>query len=106
MLDGSPQAALLRAGSLDNLVPMPGRAEALAALRRRDVSACFGPLAPLRAHLGRQAGFGRAILTEPAWLALHPATADLPTPDLRAAHAALQADGSLARLLRPHLGAA
>ncbi|MBS7793162.1 transporter substrate-binding domain-containing protein [Roseococcus sp. SDR] len=104
VIEGSPQEAFLRREGFGNLVPMPGRAEALAALRTRDVPAWFGGLAPLRADLGRQARLGRPVLAEPAWLALHPHTPDVPLAALREAHLALEADGSLAQVLRPILG--
>lgn len=104
VLQGSPQETFLRSEGLVNLVPFPGPAPTLAALRQREVSAWFGGLAPMRAQLGRQGRFSGALLTEPAWLALHPASKDLLLDALRDAHAALEADGSLAQLLHPHLG--
>lgn len=104
VLAGSAHEAFLRGRGFANLVPMPGRAEALAALRAREVSSWFCELPKLRAHLGRMAQTGRPIFAEPVWLALNPATPDVPLAPLREAHAALEADGSLAHLLRPFLG--
>lgn len=104
VLAGGPQEAFLRAGGFANLVPMPSRWEALAALRASEVSACFCELPMLRAHLGHAAQLGRPIFSDPVWLALNAGTQDLPLPALREAHAALEADGSLAHMLRPILG--
>lgn len=106
VLAGGRHEAFLRGRGFTNLVALPGRAEALAALRAREVSAWFCELPKLRAHLGRTARLGRPIFAEPAWLALNRDTPDLPLAALREAHAALEADGSLAHLLRPLLGAA
>ncbi len=105
VLAGGRHEALLRGRGFTNLVPLPGRPEALAALRAREVSAWFGALPMLRAHLGRGAQLGRPIFAEPVWLALNRDTQDVPLAALREAHAALEADGSLAHLLRPFLEA-
>lgn len=104
VLTGSPHHAYLATRGFTNLLPIPGRAEALAALRARDVSAWFCGLPKMRAHLGRLAQFGRPIFSEAAWLALHPATRDVPVVELRQAHAKLEMDGSLDHMLRPYLG--
>ena len=104
VLAGSRHEAFLAERGFANLLPLPGRPEALAALRAREVSGWFCELPKLRAHLGRGAQLGRPIFTDPAWLALHPASADIPVPALREAMAELEADGSLDHLLRPFLG--
>ena len=104
VLTGSPHHAYLATRGVTNLLPIPGRAEALAALRARDVSAWFCGLPKMRAHLGRLAQFGRPIFSEAAWLALHPATRDVPVVELRQAHAELEMDGSQDHMLRPYLG--
>jgi hypothetical protein len=104
VLGGGPDEAFLRARGFPNLVPMPGRAEALAALHTGDVSAWFCALPKLRANLGRSALLGRPIVAQPAWLALNPMGSDVPLPLLRKAFKALEADGSLQHLLLPFLG--
>jgi len=104
VLTGSPHHAYLATRGVTNLLPIPGRAEALAALRARDVSAWFCGLPKMRAHLGRLAQFGRPIFSEAAWLALHPSTRDVPVVELRQAHAELEMDGSQDHMLRPYLG--
>lgn len=106
VLEGTPQETYLRRQGLANLAPMPSPPEALAALRAREIPAWFGELPLLRAYLGRGARLGRPILAEPAWLALHRGTEDVPLPALREAYAALEADGSLGQMLHPFLGAA
>jgi polar amino acid transport system substrate-binding protein len=106
VLAGGQHETFLRGRGFANLVPLPGRPEALAALRAREVSAWFCDLPMLRAQLGRAAQLGRPIFTEPVWLALNRNTEDVPLAALREAHAALEADGSLAHLLRPFLGTA
>lgn len=103
VLAGSLHDTYLRARGFTNLVPLPGRPEALAALRAREVSAWFCELPMLRAQLGRAAQLGRPIFVEPVWLALNRGTEDVPLAALREAYAALEADGSLAHLLRPFL---
>lgn len=105
VLAGSRHEAFLAERGFSNLAPLPGRPEALAALRAREVSSWFCELPKLRAHLGRGGQLGRPIFTEPAWLAFQPATTDIPLDALRLAHAELEADGSLDHLLRPFLGA-
>ena len=104
VLGGSLHEAFLRERGFSNLVPLQNRAEALAALRTRDVSAWFCELPKLRAHLGRFAQLGRPIFAHPVWLALNPATQDVPLPALREAFATLEGDGSLEHMLRPFLG--
>ncbi|UPY36070.1 transporter substrate-binding domain-containing protein [Sediminicoccus sp. KRV36] len=106
VLEGSWHEGFLRERGLANLVPMPGWPEALAAMRGHSVSAWFGALPLLRSHLGRVAQLGRPVVAQPAWLALNPATLDIPLVALSEAHAALEADGSLSQMLRPFLGAA
>lgn len=101
---GSAHETYLRESDFPNLVPLAGRAELVAALRRREVAAGFGALPRLRADLGRAAELGRPIFTATAWLALNPATSDIPLAELRDAYAALEADGSLEQMLRPYLG--
>jgi len=104
VLGGGPDEAFLRAQGFSNLAPMPGRAEALAALHRREVSAWFCAMPKLRADLGRLAQFGKPVVTQPAWLAMNPESGDVPVALLREAFAALKADGSLQQLLGPVLG--
>ncbi|MBX9749863.1 MAG: transporter substrate-binding domain-containing protein [Roseococcus sp.] len=104
VLAGSRHEAFLLERGFTNLAPLPGRAEALAALRAREVSSWFCELPKLRSQLGRAGQLGRPIFTDPAWLALQPATTDIPLEALHRAHAELEADGSLDHLLRPFLG--
>lgn len=104
VLSGSRHEAFLAERGFTNLIPLPGRPEALAALRAREVSSWFCELPKLRAHLGRSGQLGRPIFTDPAWLALNPDSTDVPLAELRAAHGELEADGSLDHLLRPFLG--
>jgi len=105
VLGGGPAEAFLRARGFSNLAPMPGRAEALAALDRGEASAWFCALPKLRANLGRPALLGPPIFAQPAWLALNPKGSDVPVPLLREAFEALEADGSLQHLVLPFLGA-
>jgi polar amino acid transport system substrate-binding protein len=104
VLSGSPHEAYLAGRGFTNLLARPGRPEAKQALRAHQASAWFCELPKLRAHLGPSAQLGRPIFTEPAWLALHPATDDVPIATLRKAHAGLEADGSLQYMLRPFIG--
>ena len=106
VIEGSLHEAYLRERAFTNLVPLPGRAEALAAMRARNVSAWFCELPKLRAHLGGMAQLGRPIFFQPIWLALSRQTTDIPLPELREAFAALEAEGSLNHMLRPFLGQA
>ncbi len=104
VLAGGLHDAYLRGRGFTNLVPMPGRSEALAALRAREVSAWFCELPMMRGQLDREAQLGRPIFTQTVWLALNRDTDDVPLTALREAHAALEADGSLWQLLQPFLG--
>lgn len=104
VLAGSPQAAYLRRRGFRNLAPMSLWTDALAAFRAQEVSAWFCELPRLRAMLGPAAWFGPPVFALPAWLALNRASRDIPVLALREAHAELEADGSLAKLLDPHLG--
>lgn len=104
VLAGTPQEAYLRARGFANLAPVSLWADALAALRAREVSAWFCELPRLRALLGPAAAFGPPVLALPLWLALNRTSRDIPILGLREAHAELEADGSLRKLLRPHLG--
>lgn len=104
VLSGSVQEVHLRARGFTNLVPFSLWPDALAALRAREVSAWFGELPRLRALVGPGAAFGPPVFAYPAWLAVNRASRDIPVLALQEAHAALAADGSLAKLLRPHLG--
>jgi len=106
VIEGSSHEAYLRARGFTNLVPLEGRAEALAAMRARNVMAWFCELPKLRAHLGGMAQLGRPIFFQPLWLALNRQTTDIPLPELREAFAALEAEGSLNHMLRPFLGKA
>lgn len=101
---GSLHEAYLREHGFTNLIPMPGRTEALAAMRTRDVSTWFCEMPKLHAERGRLVQLGRPIFAHPVWLALNRETTDIPLPDLREAFAALEADGSLDQMLRPFLG--
>jgi polar amino acid transport system substrate-binding protein len=103
VLRGGPDEAFLRARGFSNLAPMPGRAEAVAALHRREVSAWFCAMPKLRADLGNLALLGRPVVSQPAWLAMNPQSSDVPLSLLREAFAALKADGSLQQILRPFL---
>lgn len=104
VLAGSVQEAHLRGEGFTNLLPMSLWRDALAALRAQEVSALFGPLPRMRALPGPPAWLGPAVAAHPAWLAVNRASRDIPILALREAHATLEADGSLAKLLRPHLG--
>jgi hypothetical protein len=104
VMTGSRHEAYLAERGFTNLLPLPGRPEAMAALRGRDASAWFCELPKMRAHLGRHAQLGRPIFSEAVWLALHPATRDVPLAALREAYAELEVDGSLDHVLRPVLG--
>jgi polar amino acid transport system substrate-binding protein len=103
VLSGSPQEAYLRGHGFANLAPMSLWTDALAALRAQEVAAWFGELPRLRALLGPAALFGPPIFGLPVWLAINRASQDIPILALREAYAELEADGSLAKLLRPHL---
>jgi len=104
VIEGSLHEGYLRERGFTNLVPLLGRADALAAMRTRNVSAWFCQLPKLRAHLGRLTELGRPIFFQPIWLALNRQTTDIPLPELREAFAALEAEGSLNHTLRPFLG--
>jgi len=106
VVEGSLHEAYLRERGFANLVPLPGRTEALAAMRAQDVSTWFHGLPKLRAELGRFVQLGRPIFAHPVWLALNRQTTDIPLPELRQAFATLEADGSLDHMLRPFLGPA
>lgn len=105
VLGGGPDEAFLRAQGFSNIAPMPGRAAALAALHRREVSAWFSAMPKLRVDLGGLGLLGKPVVTQPAWLAMNPVGGDVPVALLREAFAALKADGSLQQMLRPFLGA-
>lgn len=104
VLSGTPQEAYLRARGFANLAPISAGTDALNALRAREVAVWFCELPRLRALLGPAAFFSPPVFALPLWLALNRSSRDIPILALREAHAEMEADGSLAKLLQPHLG--
>jgi ABC-type amino acid transport substrate-binding protein len=104
VLSGSPHEAFLRANGMQNLLPLANSLQAMVALRSGDASAWFSGLPRLRAQLGQGAKFGQPVFAEPAWLALHAGTRDVPLAPLRQTHASLEADGSLQKMLMHFTG--
>ncbi len=99
VLDGDPLALRLRAQGFGNLVTFADRGALVSALHAGEAAAWHASR-PEQAHaLGRAGRIGRPVGATTRWLALHP-QAGIPHGELRDAMAALEADGSVAFILR------
>lgn len=99
VIEGDPLAARLRAAGFATLRPFAERGALVSALHAGEV-ASWHASRPEQVHaLGRAGRVGRPVGATTRWLALHP-QAGLPHAELRDAMAALEADGSVAYILR------
>ena len=99
VLAGDPLGGRLRALGFGNVVTLADRAAMVSALHAGEVAAWHASR-PEQVHaLGRAGRIGRPVGATTRWLALHP-QAGIGHGELRDAMAALEADGSVAYILR------
>jgi polar amino acid transport system substrate-binding protein len=109
VMRGALHQAHLQQNGFTNLVEFATLPEMVNAMLQRQVDAVFSNVMDIRVFAiqqgrGNDVAVGPAVLTLPVFIASGRNTADLPVADLEAAFAALEQDGTVARLYAEYTG--